>query len=417
MNYSYLLFIFGLASLSPLACAQSASSESISLRDALEAVLEANPRLDSFPFREEALRGQRDTAALTPPLRVTGGAEEFLGSGALQDFSATEINIGLSQVLEMGDKREARIAVLDQHLGLLEAEQRVVELDLLGETTQRFIDVSAAQEYYALQQQATILARQTIELLEPLLQAGRVPRLELDRAEAARIRAEAAEAMAQARLESAKIRLASMWGEIDPNFDTVDANLLVVGEAGSLSRLLAQLENNPEIEIYATEARLREAELQQALSRRQADIEWSAGLRHLQELGDTGFTVGVSIPLFSRARAGGAIREARANRNEVEARRAVLLNRMRGEISSLHQELLQTIAEVNLLDSEVLPRLQTVLEQSRSAYESGTYSYLELITAQQEYLDAELALINSAANAHRLRAEIETLSGQALTAQ
>lgn len=417
MSYRFLLFIIGLASLSSLTSAQTIKTGSLSLREALENVLEANPRLDSFPFRDEALRGQRDTAALTPPLRVNGGAEEFLGSGALQDFHSMELNIGLSQVLEMGDKRKARIGVIDQRLDLLAAEQRVLELDLLGETTQRFIDALAAQRYHALQVQATSIARETVELLQPLLQAGRIPGLELDRAEAARVRAEAAQAMAQARLESTRIRLAAMWGETRPRFDTIDANLLAVGDAGSLSNLLEQLESNPEVEIYATETRLREAELQQALSQRQADIEWSAGLRHLRELGDTGFTLGVSIPLFAHDRASGAIREARANRQEVEARRVVLLNRLRTEISALHQQLSQTLAEVGLLETQVLPRLDSVLEQSRSAYESGTYSYLELVTAQQEYLDAELALINSAANAHRLRAEIETLSGQALTAQ
>jgi cobalt-zinc-cadmium efflux system outer membrane protein len=93
------------------------------------------------------------------------------------------------------------------------------------------------------------------------------------------------------------------------------------------------------------------------------------------------------------------------------------MNRLTGEITSLYQRLNQTISEVNLLQDEVLPRLESVQEQSRAAYENGTYSYLELISAQQEYLDAELALINSATTAHKLRAEIERLSGEPLLAR
>mgnify|MGYP003700384715 FL=1 len=417
MSFRNLLLVLTLFSMSLWVNAQEALTGTISLRDAFEAVMQSNPRLRSFQFREEALLGQRESANLNPPLRANGGIEEFLGTGNLQDFSATELNIGLSQVIELGGKRQARLGVANRRIDLLAAEQRVVELDLLGETTQRFIDVVAAQELLELQRRATEIANQTIELLEPLVAAGRSPQLEQDRAEAARIRAEAAQAMAVAMLDSARIRLSAMWANSEPQFDNVDANLLAVGAAGSLQPLLSNLDSNPDIAIYGSEERLHEAELRQANTMQQSNIEWSAGVRHLRELNDTAFTVGVSMPLFAESRAQGKIREARARLQEVEAQRAVTMNRLTGEITSLYQRLNQTISEVNLLQDEVLPRLESVQEQSRAAYENGTYSYLELISAQQEYLDAELALINSATTAHKLRAEIERLSGEPLLAR
>ena len=417
MSFRNLLLALTLSSTSLWVNAQEDLTGTINLRDAFEAVMQSNPRLRSFQFREDALRGSRESADLNPPLRANGGIEEFLGTGNLQDFSATELNIGLSQVIELGGKRQARLGVANQRIDLLEAEQRVVELDLLGETIQRFLDVASAQQLVELQQRATEIANQTIELLEPLVAAGRSPQLEQDRAEAARIRAEAAEARAVALFDSARIRLSSMWAISEPQFDAVDANLLTVGNPGSLQTLLSNLASNPNVAIYASEERLREAELQQANTLKQSNVEWSAGVRHLRELNDTAFTLGVSMPLFAESRAQGQIREARANLQEVEARRAVTLNRLRGEITSLYQRLNQTISEVNLLQSEVLPRLESVQEQSRVAYENGTYSYLELISAQQEYLDAELALINSATTAHKLRAEIERLSGEPLLAR
>jgi len=62
----------------------------------------------------------------------------------------------------------------------------------------------------------------------------------------------------------------------------------------------------------------------------------------------------------------------------------------------------------------VLPPLDTAQQQTRAAYLSGGYSYLELISTQAEYLDAERALIAAATDAHLLRTEIERLSGAAL---
>ena len=417
MSFRNLLLVFTLSSTSLLVNAQEALTGTINLRDAFAAVMRSNPRLHSFQFREEALLGRRESADLNPPLRANGGVEEFLGTGNLRDFTAPEINIGLSQVIELGGKRQARLGVANRRLDLLTAEQRVVELDLLGETIQRFIDVASAQQLVALQARATEIATQTIELLEPLVAAGRSPQLEQDRAEAARIRAEAAEAMAVAMFDSARIRLSAMWAISEPQFDAVEANLLSVGTPGSLQALLSNIDSNPNVAIYASEERLREAELQQANTLKQSDIQWSAGDRHLRELNDTAFTIGASMSLFTESRAQGQIREARANLQEVEARRAVTLNRLRGEITSLYQRLNQTISEVDLLQDEVLPRLESVQEQSRIAYENGTYSYLELISAQREYLDAELALINSATTAHKLRAEIERLSGEPLLAR
>ena len=417
MSFRNLLLVFTLSSTSLLVNAQEALTGTINLRDAFAAVMRTNPRLHSFQFREEALLGRRESADLNPPLRANGGVEEFLGTGNLRDFTAPEINIGLSQVIELGGKRQARLGVANRRLDLLTAEQRVVELDLLGETIQRFIDVASAQQLVALQARATEIATQTIELLEPLVAAGRSPQLEQDRAEAARIRAEAAEAMAVAMFDSARIRLSAMWAISEPQFDEVEANLLSVGTPGSLQTLLSNIDSNPNVAIYASEERLREAELQQANTLKQSDIQWSAGVRHLRELNDTAFTIGASMSLFTESRAQGQIREARANLQEVEARRAVTLNRLRGEITSLYQRLNQTISEVDLLQDEVLPRLESVHEQSRIAYENGTYSYLDLVSAQREYLDAELALINSATTAHKLRAEIERLSGEPLLAR
>ena len=87
---------------------------------------------------------------------------------------------------------------------------------------------------------------------------------------------------------------------------------------------------------------------------------------------------------------------------------------MRAQLYALHLQLTQAILEVNTLRDAVLPQLDTALEQTRSAYLGGRYTYLELVSAQAEYLDAELAMINAATDVHLLRAEIEHLSGATL---
>ena len=402
---------------STISSAQESLTGTILLRDVVDATLSANPQLRSFPLRKEALQGENDTASLKPALNIGGGIEDALGTGDLKDFARAEVTLRLSQVIEMGDKREARIGIVNRRLGLLATQQEVVELDLLGQVVMRFIDVAAAQERVALQQQATEIAAQTVVLIQPLVTAGRSPQFELSRAEAALIRAQIAQQSARALLESARIRLANMWASSTAQFDEVESSLLTVGPADSVESILAHLESSPNIELYASESRLFEAELRQAQSRQQSDVGWSAGIRHLKEVDDTALAFEVTIPLFSKSRASGVIRAARANIQEVEARRLTALNKITSEISSQYQQLVQAILEVDSLQQDVIPILENVLRQTREVYEAGNYSYVELVSAQQEYLDAQLSLINSAANAHRLRAEIERLSGLSISGQ
>jgi cobalt-zinc-cadmium efflux system outer membrane protein len=223
-----------------------------------------------------------------------------------------------------------------------------------------------------------------------------------------------AESGASTSLEAAKLALSGMWASQAPDFASVSADLLAVGDAGNLSDLLLALDENPDILLFADETRLREAELREAQAERRGNVQWTAGIRHLREVGDTAFVVSASMPLGSRARADGALAAAQANLDEVAGRRAIVLTQLRTQLYRLHLQLRQAVLEVNTLRDSVLPSLDTALEQTRSAYLGGRYSYLELTSAQREYLDAELALINAATDAHLLRTEIERLSGTAL---
>lgn len=412
------LAIVAIATVASVACnAQEMPTGTISLRDALAAAMSSNPSLRSFPLRNEALLGERETADLKPALVAGAEIEDALGTGDLNDFTGAEATLRLSSVIEMGDKRTARLGVVSRRIDVLNAERQVVEIDLLVEVVRRFIDVAIAQAQQDLQVQSTAIVEQTVSTIQPLVTAGQSPQLELDRARVAVVRAQLAEQAAASRLEEAKIRLANMWASNTPQFDAVASDILSVGQAGSIESILAELASNPNIEFFAVESRLLEAELRLMETRKQGDIEWSAGIRHLKEFDDTGLAFSVSIPLFSKARAAGAERTARANLQELEMRRLAALNSIEGEIRSLHQALQQAITEVNTLQQQVIPVLLDVLEQTRLAYTVGNYSYVELISAQREFLDAQLSLISSAGNVHRIRAEIERLSGLPLSGE
>ncbi|MDX1491643.1 MAG: TolC family protein [Pseudohongiellaceae bacterium] len=417
MNMKCLVIAVCSAVIGSASNAQDMATSTISLRNALNATIEAHPSLRSFPLRNEALQGARETADLRPAYTLGVEVENAFGTGAIRDFAGAETSLRLSNVIELGGKRAARVGVVSRKIEALDAEQRVVELDLLVEVVRRFIDVATTQEQVKLQSQYTAMAEQAINIIQPLVAAGHTPQLELDRANAALLQARIAEQAATARLESAGIRLANMWANNTPKFDAVESDFLSVGQVGSIDSILSELSENPDIEYFAAKARLLETQLQLAQTRQQGDVLWSAGIQHLKEFDATGLAFSVTVPLSTKARASGSMRTARANLQEIEARRVTAFNAIEGEIRSLHQSLRQAIAEVNALQQQIIPVLQKVLQQTQEAYAVGGYSYVELISARQEFLDARLSLISSASNAHKIRAEIERLSGSPLSGQ
>lgn len=396
---------------------KTASGSKLSLRDAVTATLAQNPQLSSFQFRRQALEGELQTAALRPALRVGTTVENAAGTGDYSGTKSAEVTLALSSIIELGDKREARMGVVTERQQGLAVQQRIIELDLLSEVTRRFIDVATAQQQLGLRQSTLSLATETTASIKRRVDAGNTPDAELARAQANQSRTAIELKQAELNFDAARIKLSAMWGSTEPTFTSVNADLLSTGDSLPLNELLTQLSDSPDILLFANEARLKDAEVRLALSQRKADLEWNAGIRRLQASKDSAVVVGVTVPLFGSNRAAGEVATARANRLSVDNEREVALLQMRAQLVGLYQERQAAIFEIKSLRNDVIPQLKKAVAGTRAAFDKGRYGYLELSTAQRELLEAESALIDAAANAHLLRAEIERLSGTATIAQ
>ena len=411
MNYrNCLVAILYIVSLS--ATQTHAAAETLSLRDAIRLTLDNNPEFRTYQLRHDAIAGELVTADQRPALRISTEIENVLGTGDLNWFHGTELTFSLSQIIEFGGKRALRTNTVSQRQNLLSTEQQVLELDMLSLTTTRYIELAAAEEMQRLLVRATQLATEIFEAVSEQVVAGRAPQAELARAAAALVLAELAEQSSAFDINTARIKLSSLWGVLKPEFTTAEANLLQIEELTDINVLLQKLEQNPAIQVFASAGRLREAELREARSKRQANIEVGAGIRHLAELNDTALLFQASIPLSSKRRASGAITTARANLLRVDAERQTALLSLKAHLLSLGQQRQLAVNEFTTLQNLVLPHLENALEATRTAFESGRYSYLELSAAQKELLDGELSLIQAASRAHLLRVEIERLSGE-----
>jgi cobalt-zinc-cadmium efflux system outer membrane protein len=403
------------ASASATALAQPApAAEPITLAAAVERTLAANPDLASYVFRLRAQSARVEEAALRAPFELDTEVQDVLGTGRTSGFDAAEATFAISHVLELGGKRERRVDAARAEVDVVEAERAAATLDAVAEVARRYIHVAADQAHLALTVRASALAGETVQAAEMRVAAARAPEVELRRARVALARAGIEQEHAEHELLASRRKLVAMWGDSEAVFGEVGAALFELPEAQPFEALLRRLEGNPDYLAFASEARLRDAEIRLAETRARSDVTLTAGIRRLQQGTDTALTFGVQMPLFSAARAESAIAAARAERSRTDAEREAHRVRTEAQLFELYQELQHSLTEADVLDEQVLPEMEAALAATREAFDRGRYSYLEWMDAQRELLDVQRARIEAAANAHLYRVEIERLTGEPL---
>ncbi len=409
-----IIHAFSLLALAFGAALAHAGEKPLTLSEALSRTMAQNPGLQVFDFRLQGLDGRRITADQNPALEAGLEVENFLGSDNLRGVDGAEYTLSLSSVLELGGKRQARVSVVDSRYGLVEAERRAETLDVLGQVAQRFVATLALQEKLELAAEAVALAEATHEIVTRRVDRGASPQAEVMRARAALTRSRIEQSRVLSEYESRKIALASLWGDTRPDFQSLEGDLFQFGSSDSFEILYQRVSESPAIQIYASERRVREAEVQLARSQSESDIRWQVGVRQFEETDDSALVGGFSVPLFSGRRNRGEVQAALAARDEVRYRREDTLLRLHSRLFEAYRQRQQNIEAVEQIRGQVLPDLSDALSQTREAYEKGRYSYVEWTAAQRELLSARQALVDTATTALLNQALIEQLTAQPL---
>lgn len=387
----------------------------LTLERAIEATFARNPELIASSYELTAADARIAQARLRPNPELSLELENFAGSGFARGTDALENTLSLSQVIEFGGKRLLRTDVALSDREVAGIERQAQQLDVLAEATRRFIALVATQNRLELATNAKEIAQGTLDAIAVRVQAARSPEAERSRARIALTRALIEEQQAQSELASARLALAAMWGSTEPAFTRARADLLALDPVKPFDTLVEQLARNPDFVRFASERRLREAELRLAHAQARPNLTFGVGLRRLDETHDTALVAGFSmaLPVFDRNQ--GGVREAEVRLMQNQASREAAFVRARATVYGLYQELVATRTRLETLRADALAQAQQALEQTQFGYARGRFSYLELATAQQELLELRTAIIEAAADYHRVLTEIERLTGEPLS--
>lgn len=393
----------------------SSAGPPLTLSEAVSRTLQSNPDLAAFGFELRAQDGLRQQAALAPNPELVLDVEDAFGTGDRHGFSAAQTTLSLRQVIERG-ALQGRVAAAEAGRGLLDADLAERRLDAAAEAARRFIRVLSDQERLRLTHEGGLLAERAVEAARKRVLTAKAPEAEVIRAEAALARTLLEHEDVEHELLTSRHELAALWGQADPAFGLAQGEVLKLPAMEPFEVLVARISANPSLLKFASQQRLREAELRLAEQRRRQPWTVTAGLRRFEDGDDFAAVAGITVPLPWKNRAQGDIAAAQARLAQVDASHSATEIQVRTRLFAWVQELGHTRHVAQTLDEQVLPRMTEALKQTEYAYERGRYGYLELVAAQRELLDVKRARIQAAVDAYGYANEIDRLTGVAFGA-
>jgi cobalt-zinc-cadmium efflux system outer membrane protein len=381
----------------------------IALRDALAAALLRSPELASFAFELRAAEARVLQAGLRPNPELALELEDVGGRDELRGFREAQTTLQLSQLVELGGKRAARIAAASAGRALAGWDYEARRLDVFSDTALAFVDVLVAQERLALAEDRIGLAAKSVGAARARLDAGLAPEVEVTRGELERTRADVGRAQAQGALDTARQRLAAHWGGRQARFERATGELEALSPPPSLESLWVRAAENPDLARFESEAAEREAALRLARAQALPDLRIGPGVRRLEGPDETVLVVGASIPLPIFDRNQGAVAEAAVRRTKLAAERRGAEVRVAAELAAAQRALAAAYTAAEALRSRALPTADDSLRAVRDGYERGRFSQLEVLDAQRAHFDVRSDYLGALGEFHRSRALIERL--------
>ncbi|MBN0979965.1 MULTISPECIES: TolC family protein [Pseudomonas] len=387
-----------------LAMAQVASAQTLTLESALQSAFAGNPDLAAAQWEIDIAQGGRQQAGLIPNPVASWDAEDTRRS-------TRTTTVKLSQTLELGGKRGARIDVASraQEAAAQELEQR--RNVLRAEVIDGFYGALRAQERLELAQRSMALAERGLVIANGRVTAGKASPVEATRAQVQVSEIRLERSRAEIGVSDAYRRLAAITGSATIGFERVEAGAVNPPALPSATQLLARLESTAELRLAQLQIQQREAGLGLEKAQRIPDLDVSIGSQYDASVRERVNLVGVSmpIPLFNRNQ-GNVLAASRRADQARDLRNATEL-RLRTETRQALDLWSTADSEVRTFNQVILPAAQSAVDSATRGFEMGKFNFLEVLDAQRTLIAARTQYLAARAQATDAWVRIERIYG------
>ena len=363
--------------------------------------LEANTDLQTAALRVKEAQATLMSSKLAylPSLQLDpqGTLSSFDGSKAQKTYSlggSASWEIDLFGKLTNA-KRGARAALLES-----EAYRQAMQTQVIATVADSYYALLMLDEQVRVTTQTTESWREYVKSLHALMKAGEADRATLSQAEASRLSAESSLLSLQRQIAEQENALCVFIGEVPHRLERGTLDGQQFPDRMSVGLPIELLSRRPDV-------RQAEASLMQAFYA--TNSARSAFYPSITLSGSAGWTnsggAAITNPGAWLLQAVGSLVQPLFNRGQNIANLKIAKVQQQETVLAFKQSLLDTGQEVNnaliqwqtareqiLLDKEQVKQLETTVSDTRLLMEHGTVNYLQVITARQSLLSAQLTL-------------------------
>ena len=378
------------------------------LEVALGLAMGANPEISVALREQEATEGARIQAGVRHNPYI---------SSEIQDTrrDTQQITLQFNQEIELGNKRESRLALADILHTKATAELDALKATIHANTVNAFYEVLVAQERLALSKSSFEVANAAVNAATKRVNAGKSSPVEETKSNIAASSAKIELNQSNSQLNSARKRLSALWGNPFPVFEQAYGDVENIPLVPSFENLLALLENAPAIGIANLEVSARGGSTKLARSQSTPNITISAGIVHNQELGLNQAILGLSVPIPLFDRNQGNVQEAVSLQYKAQDELIALKTQLATKLAGEHERLSVARLSAISLREEILPGAQNAFEAANKGFNAGKFNFLDVLDAQRTLFQAKSQYIQVLLDAHQAIAEIESILGHVVT--
>lgn len=397
-----ILIILSLISLSPY---PTLYGQSYSLAEVLALTLLHHPDLNSFDYDMRT----GDAKILQASFRPNPGIDVLTENLDAQVFMQTTLM--LSQLIELGGKRHARIKVARTEKDRIALDYEVMKRQLYVSTSLLFIDVLINQQKIAFLEENFHTLQNFSSVVEKRLKAGKASVIEESNFIVLLNTARIDLNNALNELKNAKTKLAAQWGGTCSNEFSILGDLNWIPEVIGFDKMGDLLQEHPQIIRSYFEDNLRSARIALERSKAYPDVAVDGGPRYLEEAKKWVWVVGLSVPIPINDRNQGRIWESQENLLKLEKERESLWIKLLIELNTSYSSLKTIFAELQILRNLILPAAQKAYDFSYKGYELARYNYLELLETERAYRTSKIRYLQALGEYHKALAILQGLTG------
>ncbi len=382
---------------------------SLTVEKAVVFALDNHPSLVAAAAQVEAAAARVDAAGLWENPEAIMRMEQ----APLEDESTTgdaDYLLGFSQPIPTGDRLAASrsVAEHERHRAeqALAATRREIERDVRG----AFGTALYSQRVAQVRAEFLETSRRQRDIVEARLRTGDAVSTELARIElqqvSDRFEFEHSEALRDQALVSMAMAMAS-----PASVGSVEGDLSLALDLPSLSQLLAELDRNPALLAMQADSAAARARVRLADEQRAPDVRLDLLYRRIGAENRHSFDVGFALPvrLFNDGRADVRRERARAALADARVREARL--DLEGALRDAHVRASHALEHMQLLEDEVLPRAERLVQLVETRRAAGDVSLHELLNARRQWLEARLAFLETLHEVLSAWADLSTFLG------